>query len=76
MTRYSFWDFFKKNINGSLSPKKVFCVNKYILGPGISFERGYTFGGIDFFNYYGMDLKCEKKEGSFHITGFYVKDDR
>ena len=49
--RYKFLDIFKENSDGSLTPKKQIHVNGVNFDPGVNFQKGVAFGGIDFHLY-------------------------
>jgi hypothetical protein len=69
-----FWDVFQQNSNGSISPKKTIKIAGVTLSLGVSFTKGVTFGGIDFFNsnYYGKDLEIEEEGDILVIKGIYT----
>ena len=49
--RYKFLDIFQENTDGSLTPKRQVHVNGVTFGPGVNFQKGVAFGGIDFHLY-------------------------
>lgn len=67
-----FWEVFQENPNGSISPRTTIRVGGVTLSPGVSFTRGVTFGGVDFFNYYGMDLEVDEEGQILILRGFYT----
>ena len=69
--RYKFLDIFKENSDGSLTPKKQIHVNGVNFGPGVNFQKGVAFGGIDFHLYKYWDIEVEDKDGILDIKGFY-----
>lgn len=71
--RIRFWEVFEENPNGSISPRTTIKVGGVILSPGVSFTKGVTFGGVDFFNYYGMDLEVDNVESILVLRGFYTQ---
>ena len=71
--RIGFWDIFKENQNGSISPISTIRVGGVTLSSGVSFTKGVTFGGINFFNYYGMDLEVEEENGIKIIKGIHTQ---
>jgi hypothetical protein len=71
--KHKFFDIFRQNPDGSLTPKKVIQVGAVTFGPGIYFGRGVNFGGIDFFQYLNNEVATEEKDGILIIKGFYTK---
>jgi len=69
--RFKFLDIFHMNPDGSLSPKRVINVNGIVFGPGVSFNAGVSFGGVDFHNYKFLDIAAEEASGVLVIKGFY-----
>lgn len=69
--RYRFEDIFQENRDSSLSPRQPIYVNGVTLGPGVAFNRGVAFGGIDFFNFRTYDIEAENENGVIKIKGFY-----
>jgi hypothetical protein len=49
--RFTFFDVFQRNNDGSLTPRRVVSVNGVTFGPGVAFGAGVSFGGIDLFRY-------------------------
>jgi len=71
MNRYEFLDIFKKNPDGSLSPKRVININGITFSPGVSFTQGVTFGGVDFHRFKYLDIAAEEQNGVLIIRGFF-----
>ena len=69
--RYKFEEVFKKNSDGSLTPKRTIHVNGITFGYGITFNKGVAFGGIDFFNFENKDIEADEINGVININGFY-----
>jgi hypothetical protein len=69
--RILFRDIFNENNDGSLTPKKPIRVNGVSMSPGVVFQNGVAFGGIDFHLYKYWDIEAEEKDGFTEITGFY-----
>lgn len=70
--RFNFTDVFLEHPNGSLSPKFVIEVNGTKFGPGTSFFKGVSFGGVDFHLYKYKPIALTKNEdGSYKLFGFY-----
>jgi len=71
MNRYKFLDILQENPNGSLSLRVRINVNGVELGPGVAFDKGVSFGGVDFSQYRNLDIAAEEKNGVLIIRGFY-----
>lgn len=70
--RYKFWDVFQELQDGSLTPKKQIDVNGIVFGPGVAFQRGVVFGGVDFQLYKQNDIAGIEMPGEvLKIVGFY-----
>ncbi|MFZ2205227.1 MAG: hypothetical protein WAV23_01405 [Minisyncoccia bacterium] len=69
--RYNFLDIFTENSDGSLTPKRQIFVNGISFGPGVVFQKGVAFGGIDFHLYKYWDIAVDEKDGVLNIKGFY-----
>ena len=69
--RYKFYELFKENSDGSLRPKTNLKIGKSSIGQGITFEKGYSFGGVNIFDFEGMDIEAIKKYDQIIIKGFY-----
>ena len=71
MQRYKFLDIFQENTDSSLTPKRQIHINGISFGPGVNFQKGVAFGGIDFHLYKYWDIAGEEKDGVLDIKGFY-----
>ena len=70
--RYKFLDIFQESPDGSLSPKIQIEVNGVSFGPGVAFQKGVAFGGVDFHLYKHIDIAAiEQENGVLKIVGFY-----
>ena len=70
--RYKFLDIFQESPDSSLSPKVQIEVNGVSFGPGVVFQKGVVFGGVDFFQYRYLDIAVIVQEGGvLKIVGFY-----
>lgn len=69
--RIKFLDVFKENNDGSLTPKKSIFVNSISFNQGVTFQKGVSFGGIDFHLYKYWDIEADDKNGVLDIKGFY-----
>ena len=53
---YKFLDVFQERPDGSLSPKVIIEINGVTFGPGVVFQKGVSFGGVDFHLYKYVDI--------------------
>ena len=73
--KYKFHEIFRENPNGSLTPKITINVGgTATFGSGVTFSPGVSFGGVNFFNYKGLDIEAEEKKGVLVIKGFYQNE--
>ncbi len=75
--RYKFAEIFSELPDGSLAPLVPVEINGVVFGPGIVFQKGVAYGGIDFHLYKGKDIAMlfdENSEGPKRFAGFYVED--
>lgn len=73
-TPYKFLDIFEEFLDGSLSPKMAIEISGIKFTPGMRFQKGVAFGGIDFhlYKYRNIAIADQKNEdGSLKIVGFY-----
>lgn len=70
--KYDYWDIFE-DVDGDnrLTPKMPININGIILTQGVTFSRGVTWGGVDFFDYWGVPIEAEEINGILVIRGFY-----
>lgn len=67
-----FLDIFQELADGSLTPKILINVNGIMFGPGVVFQKGVVFGGVDFHLYKYRDIAVEEQsDGSLKILGFF-----
>lgn len=59
MARISFNSVFTQNPDGSLEPTQRIRVGGVEFGPGVRFNRGVSFGGVDFTLFVGRDFDVE-----------------
>ncbi len=71
--RYKFSELFEEN-NGTLIPQKTIKLKSVILSPSITFKQGVSFGGIDVFDFKGMDIEADDIAGTLVIKGFYKNE--
>jgi hypothetical protein len=70
--RIPFLQVFNELSDGALSPRVPIDVNGVSFGPGVVFQRGVIFGGIDFQLYKYRDIAVERQAtGVLRIVGFY-----
>ena len=68
--KYKFGELFEEK-DGTLIPKKTIKLKSVILSPSITFRQGVSFGGINIFEFKGMDIEAEDVAGTLVIKGFY-----
>ena len=71
MARVTFDSVFKKYDDGSLEPKQRIRIGGVSLGPGVRFNRGTSFAGVDFTLFVGKDLNVEEENDVLVIKGIY-----
>lgn len=71
--RFTFFDIFQKNSDGSLTPRRTININGVTFGPGVAFGAGVSFGGIDFFKFLHHDIAADDENGVLVIKGFYER---
>ena len=55
-----------------MSPRVEVEINGVTFGPGMVFQKGVAFGGVDFYLYKYFDIAVEEQSNSiFKIVGFY-----
>lgn len=69
--RVPFNQVFQTNANGSISPRTTVHVNGVTMTPGVTFNRGVSFGGLDIAAIQGKDLDIEQQAGTVVIKGFF-----
>jgi len=63
---------FQVNADGSVSPRMPVSVGGITMGgPGISFNVGVSFGGVDIASLRGKDIEIERQADAVIIKGFY-----
>ena len=65
-----FLDIFQENSDGSLTPRSQINVNGITFGPGVNFQKGVAFGGIDFHLYKYRDISVREENNVLTILGF------
>ena len=71
MLRIPFHQVFKENEDGTLTPLRAIHVNGVTFGQGVSFGKGVSIGGVNFFDYKGLDIAAEEQNGVLSIKGFF-----
>jgi hypothetical protein len=69
--KIKFLEVFKENNDGSLTPQRPIFINGISFGPGVTFQKGVAFGGVDFHLYKYWDIEAEDNNGVLDIKGFY-----
>ena len=70
--KVNFFEVFRENSDGTLSPVKHIQIGEVTLSPlSISFSRDVSFSGVNLFDYYGSDLEVDQKSGLLILKGFY-----
>lgn len=69
--RKNFNQLFKINFDGSTEPIVRIRVGGITLGPGVRFNRGVLFAGIDFTLFIGKDFSVITRDGVNEIRGVY-----
>lgn len=71
MPRVNFDSIFIQHPDGSLEPRQRIRVGGVTFGPGVKFNRGVSFGGVDFTNFIGRDFEVETDNSVLVIKGIY-----
>jgi len=70
--RKGFFEVFRENEDGSLTPLGTIKIGGVMLGAGsVKFTRGVIFAGINIFDFYGRDIEAKEENGMVEIEGFY-----
>lgn len=69
--RYRFEEIFEERVDGSLSPRQRIRVGGVIFGPGVAFNRGVAFGGVDFHQFREHEIEAEREGDILIIKGIY-----
>lgn len=69
--RYKFFEIFRENQDGTLTPTRTIRVGPATFGSSVTFGPGVSFGGINFFDFKGNDIQAEDENGVLVIKGFY-----
>ena len=71
--RIPFFDIFRMNADGSLTPLRTINVNDVVFGTGVAFGPGVRIGGVDFFRFLGFDIAAREENGILILKGFYER---
>ena len=71
--RLRFDEVFKRNADGSLTPRMIIRLGGLTFGPGVSFGPGIEFGGVNIYKYQTNDIGAIEENGTLVIKGFYSK---
>jgi hypothetical protein len=71
MAKFNFFQIFQQNPDGSLSPTRVININGVTFGPGVAFNKGVLFGGVNLYDFFGLDVAAEEDNGILIIKGFF-----
>ena len=69
--RVSFYQVFNVNPDGSVSPKVTVAIGGVTMGPGVAFQRGVAFAGVEIAAHVGKDLEVEQQGNVVVIKGIY-----
>ena len=69
--RVNFYSVFKINNDGSVEPLRTVRIGGVQMTPGVRFNHGVYFGGLDLFQHLGKDLQVEDHDGMLVVTGIY-----
>jgi len=68
--RIAYSEIFQINPDGSVSPRMPVQIGGVRMGPGVSFNQGAYFAGIDIAAMKGKNIEIERREGFVQIKGF------
>ena len=71
MARVNFDSIFIQHSDGSLEPRQRIRVGGVEFSPGVRFNRGVFFAGIDLTQFIGRDLEIKTDGEVIVITGIY-----
>jgi hypothetical protein len=67
----SFDELFRRNADGTISPRIPVHINGVTMVPGGEIGGGVNLGGVDLTQFVDMDLDVEIQEGVHAIRGIY-----
>ena len=71
--RYRFNEIFREE-EEMLITLYTIKIGPVIIGPGMRFGKGVSFGGINIFEFIGKDIEADEDNGFLIINGFYDED--
>lgn len=71
MARMNFDVIFLTHQNGAIEPRQQIRIGGITLGPGVQFQGGVSFSGIDFSQFRGRDFEVETDGNVLVIKGAY-----
>ncbi len=69
--RYNFSEIFRENPAGSLTPIRRIRIGGVELGPGVTFSKGTSFGGVDFTLFRGRNIEADQDGEILVIQGIH-----
>jgi hypothetical protein len=74
MAKVNFDTIFIRHEDGSIEPKQRLRIGGVTLGPGVKFNKGVSFSGVDFTQFIGNDFEVETDGDILVIKGIYGKE--
>lgn len=71
MARVNFDSIFIRHPDGSLEPRQRIRVGGIEFGPGVRFNQGVSFAGVDFTLFIGRDFDVDIDNNIFVLKGIY-----
>ena len=71
MARVTFDSIFIRYPNGDIEPRQRIRIGGVTLAQGVRFARGFSFGGVDLFQFLGRDLEIQTENDIIVITAIY-----
>lgn len=69
--RIPFNQLFQQLPDGSLTPLRIISINNVVMGPGVIFQDGALFGGVDISRFIGRDFATRTENNVVIILGVY-----
>lgn len=69
--KYTFNQIFKEDDSGRLTPLRPIRIGAATFGSSVTFGPGVSFGGVNIFEYKGLDIDAEEDGEVLVIKGFY-----
>ncbi len=67
----NFNEIFNTHVDGSIEPRRLIQVGGVSFGPGVRFNRGVSFSGIDFSLFIGREFQVRDENGVINILGVF-----